>query len=143
MTGDTTRARPAAGRGGFLPSLLALANGLASFFESRLELFASESKRALVQMLVLLALLGAALLFLALGYIFLIVTAAAALAALLGVDWIWVALGGAVLHFLLAFVLVLVARGRMTQSPFPETAAELRKDREWLRSLDHSSRPLN
>ena len=142
MTGDTTRARPAAGRGGFLPSLLALANGLASFFESRAALFASESKSALVQMILLLGCLLAALLFFAMGYVFLIVVLAAAVANLLGVDWIWIALGGAVLHFILAFVFVLVGKGRMRRTPFPETAAELKKDREWLRSLDHTSRPM-
>jgi uncharacterized membrane protein YqjE len=47
------------------------------------------------------------------------------------------------LHFVLAFVFVLVARSRMNKSMFEMTSAELKKDREWLKNLDKESRSTN
>jgi uncharacterized membrane protein YqjE len=119
-----------------LENLLALATALADFFESRFALLAQESKAAAVQLLILISCLVLAVLLCALGYIFLITGAVAGLAHLLGVSWPWIALAAAALHFVIAMVLILVARSRMTKPLFRATLAELKKDREWLKHLD-------
>lgn len=143
MIGETSRARNPAGRAGVFANLVALANALAGFIESRLALIANESKAALVQILVLVGCVVGALIFFSLGYVFLIASAVVSLAQMAQVSWVWIALGAAGAHFLLAFIFLLVARNRMSANPFPETAAELRKDRAWLRDLNDTSRPTN
>ena len=75
MAGDTMRFRNPAGHAGLLNNLLSLANSLAGFFETRITLFARESKSALVHILLLAAGLIGGLLLLAFGYVFLIVSA--------------------------------------------------------------------
>ena len=47
-----------------------------------------------------------------------------------------VALAAAILHFVIALVLLLVARSRITKPVFRTTIDELKKDREWLKHLD-------
>jgi uncharacterized membrane protein YqjE len=136
MIRETPRSRNPAGHAGLLENLLALATALADFFESRFALLAQESKAAAVQLLILISCLVLAVLLCALGYIFLITGAVAGLAHLLGVSWPWIALAAAALHFVIAMVLILVARSRMTKPLFRATLAELKKDREWLKHLD-------
>jgi uncharacterized membrane protein YqjE len=143
MADEATRSRNPAGHGGLLDNLLALASALAGFFESRFALFSKESKAALAQMLGLAACLLAAVILFAIGYVFLIVSAVAGLAHLAQVSWLWVALAAAGMHFLIALVLLLVARSRMMKPLFRATASELRKDREWLTNLNTTSRPRN
>jgi uncharacterized membrane protein YqjE len=143
MADEATRSRNPAGHAGLLDNLLALASALAGFFESRFALFSKESKAALAQMLGLAACLLAAVILFAIGYVFLIVSAVAGLAHLAQVSWLWVALAAAGMHFLIALVLVLVARSRMMKPLFRATASELRKDREWLTNLNTTSRPRN
>ncbi|HMG05779.1 MAG TPA: phage holin family protein [Chthoniobacterales bacterium] len=143
MAGDTMRFRNPAGHAGLLHNLLALVNGLAGFLESRIGLFAKESKTALVHVLVLLAcLIGAAVLAL-FGYVFLIASVIAGIAHALHVSWIWITLGAAGLHFVLAVACLLIARSRMKQPMFKATALELKKDREWLKTLDKKSLSTN
>ena len=92
MAGETMRFRNPAGHAGLLHNLLALVNALAGFLESRIGLFAKESKTALVHVVVLLGcLVGAAVLAL-FGYVFLIASAIAALAHGLQISWIWISL---------------------------------------------------
>ena len=143
MTGETTRFRNPAGRAGLISNLLALLNALAGFVESRFALLAKESKAALVQGLVLICCLFAAVILFALGYLFLIVSAVVTLARAIQVSWVWTALIAAGVHFLFALICLLVARSKMTKAPFRELSAELKKDREWLKDLDRSSRPAN
>jgi len=45
-------------------------------------------------------------------------------------------LAAAGLHFIIALVLLLIARNRMTKPLFRATTSELKKDREWLKNLD-------
>ena len=143
MMGEATRFRGSAGHGGLLSSALAFISALASFIESRLELVASESKAALAQVLALIACLVAALLFFAIGYIFLIASAVVWLARTAGVTWWWIALAAAGVHFLFALILLIIAKVWTAKPLFPETSAELEKDRQWLKSLDARSRPTN
>jgi uncharacterized membrane protein YqjE len=143
MAGDTMRFRNPAGHAGLLHNLLALVNDLAGFLESRLGLFAKESKTALVQVLVLVACLAGAAVLALFGYVFLIASALVGIAHALQVSWVWITLAAAGLHFILALVCVLIARSRMKQSMFEATAAELKKDREWLKNLDKQDRSTN
>jgi uncharacterized membrane protein YqjE len=121
---------------GFIGSLVALASALAEFFESRAALFATESKAALVQFVLVAICLIAALLFFAFGYIFLLATAVVAIAHLANVSWLWTALAAAGLHILIALILLLVAWSGTKRPIFRATTAELKKDREWLKNLE-------
>jgi uncharacterized membrane protein YqjE len=136
MMSASTRSRNPAGHAGLLENLLALLNALAEFFESRFALLAEESKGAAVQLLILVGCVIFALLLCALGYVFLITGVVVGLAQLIGISWSWVALAAAVVHFIVALVLLLVARSRVSKPLFRATLTELKKDREWLRNLD-------
>ena len=143
MISESFRSRNPAGHAGLLQNLFALTSALAEFFESRFALLAEESKAAAVQVLILAGCLIFALLLCALGYVFLITGAVVGLAHLAGISWPWIALAAAGLHFIIALVLLLVARSRITKPFFRATLAELKKDREWLRSLDATNQSTN
>jgi len=136
MISESPRSRNPAGHAGLLENLLALVTALAEFFESRFALVAQESKAAAVQLLILAGCLILALLLCALGYVFLITGVVVGLAHLLGISWAWIALAAAAVHFIIAMVLLLVARSRITKPVFRTTLAELKKDRQWLKNLD-------
>ena len=136
MINESPRSRNPAGHAGLLENLLALVNALAAFFESRFALLAEESKSAAVQLLILAGCLIFALLLCALGYVFLITGAVVGLAHLAGISWPWIALAAAALHFIIALILLVIARSRITKPFFRATLAELKKDREWLKHLD-------
>jgi uncharacterized membrane protein YqjE len=136
MAGDSMRFRNPAGHAGLLNNLVAISNALAGFFGSRLSLFANESKTALVHLLLLAGSLVAALVLLGTGYIFLIVSVIFAIAHALGVSWVWIALAAALLHFLLAVGCGLFAKSQFSKPMFAASLAELKRDREWLKSVD-------
>ena len=140
MAGEPMRFRNPAGHAGLLTNLIALLNALVNFFEARASLFATESKSALVHVLVLVGCLVAALVLVGFGYVFLLVSAIVAIAHAAHVSWVWIAMGTAGLHFVLAFVCVVIAASRMKEKMFESTAAELKRDREWLKELDKRSR---
>jgi uncharacterized membrane protein YqjE len=143
MISENPRSRNPAGRAGLLENLLALVSALADFFESRFALLAEESKVAAVQVLILVGCLIFALLLSALGYVFLITGVIVGLAHLAGISWPWIALAAAAVHFIIALVLLLVARSRITKPLFRTTLAELKKDREWLKNLDATNQSTN
>jgi uncharacterized membrane protein YqjE len=140
MDDDTAPFRNPAGHAGLLNNLLALGNSLASFFESRAGLVASESKAALAHLLLLAGCIMAAGVLVALAYVFLLVSAIAGIAHALHLSWIWIALGMAALHFVLALVCLLIVWSQISKPVFRESLAELKKDREWLKNLDKKSR---
>lgn len=139
MISETTRSRNPAGHAGLLENLLALVTALAEFFESRFALVAQESKTALVQLLVILACLVLALVLCVFGYIFLVTTVIVGVAHLAGISWLWTAFAAAGVHFIIALVLLVVARSRITKPVFRATISELKKDREWLKNLDRTN----
>ncbi len=143
MISESSRSRNPAGHAGLLQNLFALVNALAEFFESRFALVAEESKAAAVQLLILVGCVVFALLLCGLGYVFLITGAVVGLAHLIGISWPWIALAAAALHFIVALVLILIARTRITKPFFRVTLAELRKDREWLRNLQTTNQSTN
>ena len=143
MAGETMRFRNPAGHAGLLHNLVSLLNSLIGFLESRVALFAKESKTALVHVLVLVGCLAGAAFMVVFGYLFLVASAIAGLSQALHVSWIKITLMAAGLHFVLAFVCVLMARSRMHKSMFEMTGVELKKDREWLKNLNKESRSTN
>jgi uncharacterized membrane protein YqjE len=143
MAGETMRFRNPAGHAGLLHNLVSLLNSLAGFLESRIALVAKESKTALVHVLVLVACLAAAAFLAVFGYIFLVASAIVGLAHAFHVSWVKIALMAAGLHFVLAFVCVMIARSRMNKSMYEMTTVELKKDREWLKNLDKQNRSTN
>jgi uncharacterized membrane protein YqjE len=143
MISDTTRSPNPAGHAGLFENLFALGSALTGFFEGRFALFARESKAALVQILVLAACLILALVFCVLGYVFLIASGVVGLANLAGISWVWMALVAAGAHFVIALVLLLVARRQMTKPFFRATLTELKEDREWVKNLNPTNQPTS
>jgi uncharacterized membrane protein YqjE len=92
---------------------------------------------------VLVGCLAAAAFLAVFGYIFLVASAIVGLAHVFHISWVKMALMAAGLHFILAFVCVMIARSRMNKSMFEMTGAELKKDREWLKNLDKKSHSTN
>ena len=143
MAGETMRFRNPAGHAGLLHNLVSLLNSVAGFLESRIALLASESKTALVHVLILVGCLAAAAFLAVFGYVFLVASAVVGLAHAFHISWVKMALMAAGLHFVLAFVLVMIARSRMHKSMFEMTGSVLKKDREWLKHLDKENRSTN
>ncbi len=140
MAGDTMRFRNPAGHAGLLNNLVSLANTLAGFFETRINLFARESKGALVHLLLLAGAVVGALVLLASGYVFLIVSVIFGIAHAAGISWVWIALAAAVLHLLLAGGCAFFALLQIKKPMFEASVAELKRDREWLKSVNHKNR---
>ena len=141
MAGNTMRFRNPAGHAGLVNNLVALANSLAAFFETRLTLVARESKGALIHLLLLAGALVAALLLLGSGYIFLIVSVIFGIAHAAGISWVWIALAAAVLHFLLAGGAAFFVIAQLKKPMFEASLAELKRDREWLKDVNKTTTP--
>ncbi len=141
MADETTRSRRPAGHRGLFNSLLAVITALVDFFQHRAALVAAESRAALVQCVVLAICLLVALMLFVLGYIFLVASVIVGIAQAVHVSWLSTALGAAALHFIFALFCLLVARSKITKPMFRATSAELKKDAEWLRTLNTTSQP--
>ena len=138
-----TSIRNPTGHAGLLDNLLALANALSEFFADRFALFTQESRAALLQVVVLASCLILAVVLFLLGYIFLIASAVVGVAHLAGISWAWTALAAAAAHFVIALILLLIARNRITKPFFRTTVTELKKDREWLKNLNLADQPTS
>jgi len=139
MSSDSIPSRNPAGHSGLLDNALGLVSAVVAFFETRFVLLAQESKSAAVHLLIMVGCIIAALTLCVMGYVFLIVSAVVGIAHLLGTSWPVVALVVALLHFIVAGVLLLVARSRITKPMFRDSVDELKKDREWLKTLNQST----
>src|ERR1700746_2580817 len=139
MSSESRPSRNPAGHSGLFDNALGLLSALTEFLESRFALAAQESKAAGLQILILIGCVVAALALCVMGYVFLIVSAVVGLAHLLATSWPVVALVVALVHFIIAGVLLLVARSRITKPMFQDTVEELKKDREWLKTLNQST----
>ena len=138
MAGESMRFRNPAGHAGLLNNLVALGNALAGFFESRINLFARESKTALVQLLLIAAAVITALVLMVSGYVFVIVSVIFGIAYAAGVSWVWIALAAALLHFLLAGGCGFFVVTQIKKPMFQWSIAELKRDREWLKTQNKS-----
>ena len=139
MSSESPSSRNPAGHSGLIDNALGLLSAIVEFFEIRFALAAQESKAAALQLLILVGCVIAALALCLMGYVFLIVSAVVGIAHLLGTSWPVVALVVALVHFIIAGVLLLVARSRITKPMFRDTRDELKKDREWLKTLNQSA----
>jgi uncharacterized membrane protein YqjE len=139
MSSESPSSRNPAGHSGLLDNALGLLSAIVEFFEIRFALAAQESKAAALQLLILVGCVIAALALCVMGYVFLIVSAVVGIAHLLGTSWAVVALVVALVHFIVAGALLLVARSRITKPMFRDTRDELKKDREWLKTLNQQT----
>jgi uncharacterized membrane protein YqjE len=139
MSSGSPSSRNPAGYSGLIDNALGLLSAIVEFFEIRFALAAQESKAAALQLLILVGCVIAALALCVMGYVFLIVSAVVGLAHLLGTSWPVVALVVALVHFIIAGALLLVARSRITKPMFRDTRDELKKDREWLKTLNQQT----
>jgi len=139
MAGEPMRFRNPAGHAGLLNNLVSVANGVAGFFECRIGLFARESKVALMHILLMAGAVVGALVLIAAGYVFLIVSVIFGIAHALGVSWTWIAFFAAILHLLLAGGCGFFAMTQMKKPMFAASLDELKKDREWLKSTDRKN----
>jgi uncharacterized membrane protein YqjE len=143
MAREPMRFRNPAGHAGLLNNLVALTNALAGFFESRITLFARESKTALVQLLLIAAAVLTALVLVVSGYVFLIVSVIFGIAHAAGVSWVWIALAMGLLHFVLAGGCGFFAMAQIKKPMFQWSIAELKRDREWLKTQNKSENSTN
>jgi uncharacterized membrane protein YqjE len=139
MSSESPSSRNPAGHSGLIDNALGLLSAIVEFFEIRFALAAQESKAAALQLLILVGCVIAALALCVMGYVFLIVSAVVGIAHLLGSSWPVVALVVALAHFIIAGALLLVARSRITKPMFRDTRDELKKDREWLKTLNQQT----
>jgi uncharacterized membrane protein YqjE len=130
-TTEDFRATEAAGIFGHLTALL---SAKLAYLRARLELAGLESREAAVHYGIILALVIGGLLVLVFGYLFLVIALVFLLAHLIGTPtaWIWVTLGAAVLHFLSAAVLFVLAKSRLGAPMFSASLHEFKQDQEWL-----------
>src|SRR5438105_14318136 len=124
MAGENSPSRSRPRQAGFIGSLVALASALADFFESRAALFATESKAALVQFVLVALCLVAALLFFGCGYVFLLATVVVAVAHIAKVSWLWTARAAAGLRILIALIFFWVARPGIIMLAFAPSAPQ-------------------
>ena len=107
------------------------------YFKARATLVGIEAKEAGVNYGVALAVIGAALLLALLAYVFLIITAVFGVAALFEGRNAWIGVMGvtALLHAVVAGLLIFIAVRRFKTGAFPLTLEEFSKDQEWLTNL--------
>lgn len=139
MSSESPPSRNPAGHAGLLDNALGLLSAIVEFFEIRFAILGQESKYAALQLAIMVGCVIAALALCLMGYVFLVVSAVVGIAHLLGTSWPVVALVVALIHFIIAGVLLLIARSRITKPMFRDTRDELKKDREWLKTLNQST----
>jgi len=122
---------------GIVGHLLALVAESLRYLKARAVLAGEEAKTAGLQYGIAAAMVVAGLCVAALGYVFLIVTLVFAIGLAFRSNHAWVVVLGvaALVHLGGAVGLVLLAKKRVGDAPFPETLAEIEKDRLWLRQL--------
>ena len=123
----------AAGLFGHLSELLA---AKLAYLQARLELAGIEGKEAAIQLAIVLGLALGGLVLVVFGYFFLVIALVFLIARAIGDGsaWPWVLAAAALFHFILAGVLLLIARLRLGVPFFPLTLEELNTDQEWLKT---------
>lgn len=118
---------------GLLDAVLGLVGSIGRYIESLVALAGEEAREAGTLYFRLLVLLVCALVFSAFGYLLLLVFAAVLLATVCQISWIWILLGFAVFHFLVALLCAVFARKYWRTPVFPATRREVFRDLEDLR----------
>lgn len=100
----------------------------------RIKLFQFEAREIRGELLLKLFVLLTAFLFFALGYIALLTGGVGMAIAHFGWPWPTTVLGVGGLHVFFAFLLLTIARKRLSQTAFRDTLGEIEKDRQWLKN---------
>ena len=121
--------RPRQGLGDLTSSTLA---ALLDHILIRIKLFQLEAKEIRGELLVKLFVLLTAFLFFAIGYV--TVLAGGVSMLIIHFQWPWpkavLSVGG--IHVFVAFILLIIAKKRLSQAAFRDTIQEFEKDRQWL-----------
>jgi uncharacterized membrane protein YqjE len=141
MAVPTTPGDPLPENEGLNNHLRALAASAAAYFSARLQLAGLESREAAGHYLKILGWLVLALFGFVFGYIFFWLSAVFILHYLLKVEWFWIMLGVAILHFILAAVGIFAAKVKFPKAVFTATIAEFKKDQTWLNTPKATTRP--
>ncbi len=123
---------PEASRGA-LAELLSFAGSSGRHLQALLALAGHESKEAALLYLRLVIMLAASLVFVVLGYVFLLLFVAFLLETVFGINWIWITLGFAVLHFIATAICALHVKNHIPTPVFTATAEELKRDFDALK----------
>lgn len=119
---------------GLTAELLNLFSSLGRHVQALGALAGEETREAAGHYLRLAVLLAAAVFFAAFGYILVLLFAAFLIAMVFHVAWIWILLGLATLHLLLAFFCTFLVWGRWRTPVFTATKGEVARDLELLGS---------
>ena len=119
---------------GLLAELLNLISSLGRHVQALGALAGEETREAAVVYLRLVALLAAAVFFVAFGYILALLFVAFLVATVFHVLWIWILLGLTVLHVLMALLCANYLRGHWRTPVFTATKEEIARDFELMRS---------
>jgi len=124
---------------GLFRHLAGLVRANLAYLRARLALAGLEGKEAAVHYAIILAMAIGALMVVVFGYFFLVfaIVTLIAWACGGGIAWFWTTLGAALVHFALAFALVLIAKGKLSQPMFAATMDEFRKDQECLKTPEN------
>ena len=142
MEPTNPKIRPTAARQpGLFDSLASLLGSFSGYVGARLELLGIESRAAARNYLRVLILGVVAVLALALGYIFVVLSLVFLVHEWTGWSWpvLTAAFGGT--HLLIVVVCALSIKTRVSVPAFSETISELRKDRTWLKSENPPMEP--
>ncbi len=143
MADEHRTPRNPAGHSGLINNVVALLAALADFFGSRAALFASESKAALAHVVIMVSCLVATLVLVIFGYVFLVVALVVGIAHLAHISSVWTVLGAGVVHLMVAAVIAGIALMKIKKPLFRSTLAELKQDRQWLKTIDQKNRKLS
>ncbi len=121
---------------GIFRHLTALLGAKLAYLRARLQLAGLEGKEAATHYAIIVALSIGALVVAIFGYFFLVIALVFLVAWACGGGnaWIWVTLGAAVLHFIGAATLLVIAKVKLSQPMFAATLDEFKKDQEWLKN---------
>ena len=126
---SSNQTSPRQGMGDLTASTLA---AVLDHIQIRIKLFQFEAKEIRGELLVKLFVLLTAFLFFAIGYVTLLAGGVSML--IVHFQWPWpktiLSVGG--LHVFVAFLLLIIAKKRLSQAAFRDTIQEFEKDRQWL-----------
>lgn len=118
---------------GLTAEFMSLAGSLGRHIQSLGALAGEEAREAAELYLRLGIMLAAALFFAAFGYVIVLLFLAFLISTIFHVGWIWILLGLAILHFVIAFVCANHVRTHWRTPVFSATAGEIQRDIESLR----------
>lgn len=136
MTYGKSAGQPPPGSGGIVPDGLRMFGSFVRHFQALGALAGAEGRDALGLYVRLGVMLLAALIFVGVAYFSLLFFIAFAIAALFGVAWIWITLGLAVFHLVIALFCASHVRAHFRTPVFSLTGEEIKKDLAALRGSD-------